>query len=201
MQEIYAKRILTGMVSALALTLAFGATFAQADPSTTETSAQVSSVSSDDAATAGWVKCPRVGISCPMVYDPVTCSNGQTYSNACFAYVACATGCSGGGSSSLDGDVVDSSPADDAGVSEADSSPADSTSVDASPADDGTADFGPVGCPRRGIFCPLVYAPVTCDNGQTYSNACFAYVACAENCTPDGGASSLEGGEVDRSKE
>lgn len=37
--------------------------------------------------------CPRKGILCPDVYDPVTCSNGQTYSNSCQAYVACATGC------------------------------------------------------------------------------------------------------------
>ena len=41
--------------------------------------------------------CPRKGIQCPMVYDPVTCSNGVTYSNACVAFVACATGCTGGG--------------------------------------------------------------------------------------------------------
>ena len=41
-------------------------------------------------------KCPREGIFCPAVYDPVTCSNGQTYSNSCYAYVACATGCVGG---------------------------------------------------------------------------------------------------------
>ncbi len=30
---------------------------------------------------------------CPDVYDPVTCSNGQTYSNACYASLAGATGC------------------------------------------------------------------------------------------------------------
>lgn len=40
--------------------------------------------------------CPR-DMSCPDVYNPVTCSNGVTYPNACYAYVACATGCSGGG--------------------------------------------------------------------------------------------------------
>lgn len=38
-------------------------------------------------------QCPRKGILCPDVYDPVTCSNGQVYSNGCYAYVACATGC------------------------------------------------------------------------------------------------------------
>ena len=41
--------------------------------------------------------CPREGIQCPMVWDPVTCDNGVTYSNACVAFVACATGCTGGG--------------------------------------------------------------------------------------------------------
>lgn len=33
------------------------------------------------------------GYQCPDVYDPVTCSNGQTYSNACYASLAGATGC------------------------------------------------------------------------------------------------------------
>lgn len=37
-------------------------------------------------------KCPE-GIICPTYYDPVICSNGQVYSNACFANAACATGC------------------------------------------------------------------------------------------------------------
>ena len=41
--------------------------------------------------------CPRKGIQCPQNYDPVTCSNGVTYPNACEAFVACATGCTGGG--------------------------------------------------------------------------------------------------------
>ena len=30
---------------------------------------------------------------CPDVYQPVLCSNGQTYSNGCFAACAGATGC------------------------------------------------------------------------------------------------------------
>ena len=37
--------------------------------------------------------CPRVGIACPDVWDPVICSDGNVYSNGCYAYVACATGC------------------------------------------------------------------------------------------------------------
>lgn len=37
-------------------------------------------------------KCPR-DIYCLDVWDPVICSNGQVYSNSCYAYRACATGC------------------------------------------------------------------------------------------------------------
>jgi len=43
--------------------------------------------------------CPWSGMSCPDVYDPVTCDNGVTYPNACYAFIDCATGCSGGGAS------------------------------------------------------------------------------------------------------
>lgn len=38
-------------------------------------------------------KCPNQGNVCPAFYDPVICSNGQVYSNACYASAACATGC------------------------------------------------------------------------------------------------------------
>ena len=31
--------------------------------------------------------------NCLDVWNPVTCSNGVTYSNACYAARACATGC------------------------------------------------------------------------------------------------------------
>ena len=41
--------------------------------------------------------CPWKDIQCLDVYDPVTCDNGVTYSNACYAFAACATGCSDGG--------------------------------------------------------------------------------------------------------
>jgi hypothetical protein len=37
--------------------------------------------------------CPRQGIYCLDVWDPVICSDGNVYSNGCYAYVACATGC------------------------------------------------------------------------------------------------------------
>ena len=38
-------------------------------------------------------------IMCPAVWDPVICDDGKIYSNACVAYVWCATGCepAGGG--------------------------------------------------------------------------------------------------------
>lgn len=37
--------------------------------------------------------CPRIGVMCLDVWNPVICSNGFVYSNSCYAYVACATGC------------------------------------------------------------------------------------------------------------
>ena len=43
------------------------------------------------------------------------------------------------------------------------------------------------GCPLEGIMCTLEYAPVICDGGVVYSNACFAYVNCATGCEPTGG--------------
>ena len=45
---------------------------------------------------------------------------------------------------------------------------------------------GPFGGPCvKGVSCPAVYAPVTCPNGQTYSNACEAWrIACQTNCVP-----------------
>jgi hypothetical protein len=36
--------------------------------------------------------CPRP-ILCTDNWNPVICSGGQIYSNACYAYRACATGC------------------------------------------------------------------------------------------------------------
>ncbi|HUC42604.1 MAG TPA: hypothetical protein VMR65_01070 [Candidatus Sulfotelmatobacter sp.] len=38
-----------------------------------------------------------------------------------------------------------------------------------------------------GCICPDVYAPVTCSNGRTYSNACVASCNKAKNCVPSGG--------------
>lgn len=38
--------------------------------------------------------------------------------------------------------------------------------------------------PDPDAICPLVYAPVTCSNGVTYSNQCFADADCARGCRP-----------------
>jgi len=35
--------------------------------------------------------------------------------------------------------------------------------------------------------CPLLWAPVKCSNGKTYSNQCFATCAHATDCVPIGG--------------
>jgi hypothetical protein len=37
--------------------------------------------------------CPRTCIACIDLWNPVICSDGHVYSNSCYAYVACATGC------------------------------------------------------------------------------------------------------------
>ncbi len=38
----------------------------------------------------------------------------------------------------------------------------------------------------RPCICPMIYAPVLCDNGRTYPNACVAACAHAKNCVPIG---------------
>lgn len=35
--------------------------------------------------------------------------------------------------------------------------------------------------------CPLIYAPVVCDNGKQYPNQCVADCRHAKNCVPVGG--------------
>ena len=37
---------------------------------------------------------------------------------------------------------------------------------------------------RGGCVCPMVYSPVVCDNGKTYSNLCVANCAHATGCVP-----------------
>ena len=39
------------------------------------------------------------------------------------------------------------------------------------------------GCHKNpNVICPAIFAPVTCDNGKTYSNSCFAAADCATGC-------------------
>ena len=38
--------------------------------------------------------------------------------------------------------------------------------------------------PDPNAICPLIFAPVTCNDGVTYSNQCFADAACAKGCHP-----------------
>jgi Kazal-type serine protease inhibitor domain len=40
--------------------------------------------------------------------------------------------------------------------------------------------------PNPNPICPAIFAPVTCNNGVTYSNQCFANAACAKGCKPAG---------------
>jgi hypothetical protein len=42
---------------------------------------------------AGPFGCFRKGIYCLDVWQPVICSDGNVYSNGCYAYRACATNC------------------------------------------------------------------------------------------------------------
>ena len=35
-------------------------------------------------------------------------------------------------------------------------------------------------------ICPQIYAPVVCDNGKTYPNACVAECRNGRNCVPTG---------------
>ena len=37
------------------------------------------------------------------------------------------------------------------------------------------------------IVCPMVWDPVICEDGNTYSNACVAFVWCQHHCEPAGG--------------
>ncbi len=45
----------------------------------------------------------------------------------------------------------------------------------------------PPKCPNWDLVCPDVWDPVVCDDGNTYSNQCYADRACATGCEPTGG--------------
>lgn len=53
----------------------------------------MAAASAADSATPITGGCPREGIHCLDIYQPVICSNGVIYPNACAAYVDCATDC------------------------------------------------------------------------------------------------------------
>lgn len=38
--------------------------------------------------------------------------------------------------------------------------------------------------PNPDAICPLIFDPVVCQGGETYSNSCFAAAACAKGCRP-----------------
>lgn len=70
------KRAIFKLTFALALSAAAFTSTAQADP-----------------------ECKKIkNPICPAIFDPVTCDNGKTYSNQCFANADCATGCVPAGS-------------------------------------------------------------------------------------------------------
>ncbi len=37
-----------------------------------------------------------------------------------------------------------------------------------------------------GCVCPMIYAPMKCSNGKTYTNGCYASCAHATGCVPVG---------------
>lgn len=113
---------------------------------------------------------------CPDVYAPVICSNGVIYSNLCRAGCAGATNCV---------------PYGDTAATSTEATPTDSPSTDSTEVDSGITDATPADSAitdalARGCLCPLIYAPVTCDNGKTYPNQCEADCHHARNCKPSG---------------
>ena len=42
-------------------------------------------------------------------------------------------------------------------------------------------------CKYSMLMCLDVWDPVVCDDGRTYSNACYARRACSTGCTSSGG--------------
>jgi len=48
----------------------------------------------------------------------------------------------------------------------------------------GSASYADKCVPDPNAICPLIFAPVTCNNGVTYSNQCFADADCARGCHP-----------------
>ncbi len=49
-----------------------------------------------------------------------------------------------------------------------------------------TAEAGLIGLPGGPFACPDLWAPVVCENGQVYSNYCYARLAGQTDCVPFG---------------
>jgi hypothetical protein len=45
----------------------------------------------------------------------------------------------------------------------------------------------PPACPNWDLICPDVWDPVVCDDGEVYSNQCYADRVCATGCESTGG--------------
>lgn len=116
-------------------------------------------------ATGAGGDCPDFSILCPMLYEPVLCSDGNIYFNECAAnYWGCASGCSPLGS-----DMLTSS----AGLA----------LIDEHLRRQGAA--AGAKCPDFSVMCPMSYDPVICGDGQVYFNECAAQAwGCAEDCVP-----------------
>ena len=123
--------------------------------------------------------CPNYDINCPALYAPVICDNGRVYSNLCVAtYFGCATGCVPWHRLILAADGV-SVTSDELMATE-------SLEFESAEAGEPQAQWGG-DCPNYSIMCPMVYDPVICDDGQTYSNLCVAtYWGCATGCVRTG---------------
>lgn len=113
--------------------------------------------------------CPDFSVLCPMVYDPVICSDGNIYFNQCAAtYWGCAGGCEPLGIDML---------TDLDGV----------MSIEESPLNEDNASRAK--CPDFSILCPMVYDPVICADGKVYFNQCAAEAwGCTSGCVPYNGA-------------
>ena len=140
---------------------------------------------------------------CSEIFNPVTCSDGNTYANACFAACTGATECGSACacqpsiapvSCSNGRTYINACIAECSGASDCTSACVCSDIFDpvvcggacnafANPCQAQCAGFGEAEC-HRSCACPGIYAPVTCSsNGSTYSNRCQATCAGATGCT------------------
>jgi len=105
--------------------------------------------------------------ACSLQFDPVTCSNGKTYANECFAECDGATGCTRLGICSNIYDPVTCT------------APDGSTQTYANRCQAQLA--GATAC---GVVCACdqSYAPVRCSNGTVYVNSCIAECSGQSGC-------------------